>query len=283
MLHRVVVECLSFSYITYNSIVCLVGQSVQKCLQFSKGVSMKVFQKLTVLTLLATAQFAVAASDAEHVMEKVTDSAYFNVTEVSHQLISDVEMSEEEVREFLFVSDHQLSFLPELDEANIILDKIINIGQKIWTLVEKGRPVVNVNLNAAATAMPQGITSWQSMEGWQAPRAASYRVALKNLYNWTVVDFTYRVLYIPGGSVNGKGKYLARIAVQPRDLYVAWGYSFSANAEVPTVMNVGTAENPVGGAEVYVNWTVSTVMNESRGSGSYFVAGDGRFANSDRR
>ena len=163
-----------------------------------------------------------------------------------------------------------------LNLADVILDKVINMGKKVWNIIEAGKPVVNLKLSTAS-AMPQGVTNWLQLSGWQAPTAKSYRISYANGFGMNVVDFTYTVLYTAGGNLNGKGAYLSRVAVLPTNLSVMWGYNFAAEVDVPSVLNTGTKENPVGGAEIDVKWTVNTVIKSDENTQGYFVKGNGAF------
>jgi len=162
----------------------------------------------------------------------------------------------------------------ELEAAAVIFDQIVNLGQKVWKLVEDGKPVVSTRW-ATANALPEGIQNWLSMSGWDNPRARVYRVEYKNLYGVTVVDFSFRVTYTAGGSFQGQGQYLSRVSVEPANVLVRWGYQFDATAEVANVVNVGSSQSPIGGMELLLRWKVSTVVNEFEQSASYFVRGDG--------
>jgi hypothetical protein len=156
-----------------------------------------------------------------------------------------------------------------------VFDKIYNVGEKIWKVAEAGKPVANTNL-PSATALPEGVLDWKQMMGWQEPVSRTYRYTMKNIYGMTVLDFAFRVIYIYGGSVSGKGAYLARVAVVAESLDVAWGYNFEADASVPSITNVGTLESPIAGAEVLVKWKLKTVLKSSENSSSFFIRGDGR-------
>ncbi|MCC7442971.1 MAG: hypothetical protein IT285_15165, partial [Bdellovibrionales bacterium] len=164
----------------------------------------------------------------------------------------------------------------DLDEADLILDKIINMGRKVWAIVEENRPVVNVSW-APADAVPAGLQGWDTLTGWQAPRAVAYRVVYENLFGIDVIDFTYRILYTPGGSYEGKGRYLTRIVALAQNLEVAWGYTFNASGTVPSVTNAGSSTAPLAAAELLVQWSIDTAVKHSQGSYSYYVRGDGTF------
>jgi hypothetical protein len=168
------------------------------------------------------------------------------------------------------------TILEGLNEADMILDKVINMGKKIWAIIEANKPVVNVQTDSA-NALPEGSKSWLNLQGWQAPVARVYRVNYTNVYGMNVVDFSYRVQFTAGGSVGGKGRYLAQVSVMPANLDVAWGYQFNMTASVPTVTNAGTTADPVGAANVVVTWKIDTVMKHSEESQSYYVQGDGKF------
>jgi hypothetical protein len=159
-------------------------------------------------------------------------------------------------------------------EAEVILDQIVNLGKKIWSIVEANKPVVSFK-NQTASALPKGVESWLDLDSWDNARAQTYRLVYKNLYGMTVVEFAYRIVYVAGGSYQGKGKYLAQITVYPETVDVAWGYKFSAEASIPTLLNHGTREAPVAGAEINVDWVIETPLKYSRNTTSYAVRGDG--------
>lgn len=163
-----------------------------------------------------------------------------------------------------------------VDEADLILDKIINMGKKVWAIVEAGKPVVNMTTNVAS-AVPQGLSRWDQLGGWEIPKARVYRAVYKNGYGASVVEFKYRVIYTYGGNVGGKGRYLTQVTVVPDTLNVAWGYTFNAEVTVPSVVNMGNSTDPMAGMELMVHWKVDTVMKHSESSTSYFVKGDGSF------
>ena len=166
--------------------------------------------------------------------------------------------------------------IEELDTAEVILDKILAIGRKVWAVVEANKPVVSFT-NQTASALPQGVQSWQQLSGWQTPRAFVYRVNYENLYGISVVDFSYRVTYTPAGNVNGRGRYLSNVTIVPNSLDVSWGYTFNANASIVNTVNTGSASEPVAGMELLLTWSIDTVLKHNQSTTSYFVRGDGQF------
>ena len=84
------------------------------------------------------------------------------------------------------------------------------------------------------------------MENWQLPKSKTYRVVYKNLYGVEVISFTYTLHFQYGGSYEGSGKYLTGVIVSATDLFVSWGFDFSAQTEVLSVANLGTLQELCG-------------------------------------
>jgi hypothetical protein len=152
---------------------------------------------------------------------------------------------------------------------------IVNIGQKVWDIVQAGKPVVVVKGAPMAFALPRGLTCWNQLDSWQAPKVNSYEVSYKNGFGMEVVKFRFRLQYTYGGGKAGKGKYLANVTVMPAEISVMWGYTFNANVDVQQAVNLGTQDNPLAGLEMNMKWSVSTVLKESENSFHFFVQGDG--------
>lgn len=165
-------------------------------------------------------------------------------------------------------------WIGDLDEANLVLDKVINLGKKIWDVLEKGRPVVNIKTDVA-TALPMGSRCWLDLQGWDRPKSTLYGVKYKNAYGIEVVNFQFRLLTLSGGNVDGKGKYIGYATVMPAQVDVAWGYTLNSEVEVQSVFNMGSKEQPVGGLQIALKYSVNTVMKHSQESVVFFVDGKG--------
>jgi len=164
------------------------------------------------------------------------------------------------------------------DDGLLILDKIINIGQKVWTIIEKNKPVVDVS-NTYATALPEGSRGWSRLEGWSAPRGVVYGMTAKNAYGQTVLNVRWQVVRTFGGRLDGKGRYLTAVTVEPLLVEVLWGYHFSLSAEVPdtSIVNAGTKDDPVAAMTPTLKWQVKTAIKDSQGKAVYYIRGDGAF------
>ena len=164
------------------------------------------------------------------------------------------------------------------EDPFVFIDKIINLGKKIWEIVEANKPVVNIQ-TTYATATPKGVDHWTQLAGWKAPEGTVYGFSAKNAYGATVINVRYQVLRTCGGNYNGKGKYLTAVTIEPLTVDVMWGYKFNLNVEIPdsSIANAGTAENPIAAMQPLVKWTIASVLKESNGRSLYYLRGDGLF------
>lgn len=174
------------------------------------------------------------------------------------------------------------NIIDPLDPANpieiidVIVDKIINIGKKIWAIVQAGKPVVNVKIDAA-NALPAGVKCWDELEGWQVPQSKLYQVQYENGFGSIVVNYTFRVLFIHGGSYKGRGQYVTNASVQPAQIDVAWGFKLDAVATVPMVINQGSKTDPIAGLQLVMEWQVESPIKTIRRAENFFVNGLGQF------
>lgn len=170
--------------------------------------------------------------------------------------------------------------IPELDQAEVVLDQIIRIGTKVVALIEKGKPVVTTNF-IPASALPFGASDWRQLQGWKVPQSRVYNVSFKNMYGMNILDFSYRVVFTYGGSVNGAGQYLAQAEIQPASLSVLWGFKFDVTADVAQVVNAGDKTNPVAAMRLDMKYSLKPVIpvQETIETATFFLQGDGLFSN----
>jgi len=156
------------------------------------------------------------------------------------------------------------------------LDKIVNLMEKIFAIIEKNQPVVNVTTNYA-NAVPFGTTHWTQLQGWTRPATKKYSFSMKNAYGSEVVKVTYQVHYTYKGNFQGKGQFLTGVTVEPLNVVTAWGYKVTLVSEVPdsTIANVGTHEDPIASMQLQLRWTVHTMVKDITSKAIYYVQGDG--------
>lgn len=235
--------------------------------------------KLTLIGFMFVASSSLVAEDLNDFSPESFSKAYFTLKAEPQISESDLELFDDPV----FFAEAEgcaeaviRQPLPEnpLDFTNVVLDKIIQIGEKVWSIVDRSRPVMNLKM-PTVSAVPQGIQCWNHLEGWSAPMSRSYRVDYENLLGMNVISFEYKVIFSSGGSFNNQGQYLANVAVLPAEVNVFWGFSLNAEVQVGSVTNLGTRENPEAGVQLNVNWRVDTPFQANEMTDSYFVKGRG--------
>jgi hypothetical protein len=164
--------------------------------------------------------------------------------------------------------------LNPIDYIDVVVDKIINIGKKIWAIVDAGRPVVNVKVDTA-NALPAGVKCWDELEGWQAPTSKLYQVTYENGFGNPAITYAFRVSFISGGSYKGQGHFLTLATIQPAKIDVSWGFNFDAVATIPMVFNQGSKADPLAGMQLAMNWKIRSVLQELQQAENFFVNGTG--------
>ena len=152
----------------------------------------------------------------------------------------------------------------ERDPLSLVeINEIINIGQKIWKIIEANKPVLNVKFDYA-NALPKGIESSDELEGFSNIQMKSRRLYGKNLYGATVYDLTYTAVHRFGGSYEGHGQYLENVTILPQNIDVLWGYTVNLAVNRVSTVNVGTKSKPIASILMELDMDVSTVMKTSQ-------------------
>jgi hypothetical protein len=163
----------------------------------------------------------------------------------------------------------------DIGQGIVIIEKIINLGQKIWKIIEDNQAVSEVQ-HKYANALPAGVRGPEELDGFSPMQHRSYRMYGKNWYGMTVYDVTYTLVHRYGGSYQGRGKYLDGVTVLPNHVSTLWGYTLSMGVDNVSTVNVGTRENPVGSIMMQMTFKVGTVIKKSEYRGLYEFRGDSR-------
>ena len=162
-------------------------------------------------------------------------------------------------------------------DPTVMLDVIVNIGKKVWAIIDANKPVVDIKTQYA-TGLPQGVTSAAQLAGWKPPRGVIYGLTAKNSYGMQVLNVKWEVLRTYGGRYKGHGQFLSGVTIQPLQVDVLWGYKFSLDATVgdTSITNAGTDEEPIAGMQPVIQWRVQTAIKDSTGRAGYYLQGDGQ-------
>ena len=161
------------------------------------------------------------------------------------------------------------SMAPEINEVSglgeiiKIGDDLVALGERIYALVQKGKPNVTT-VYAPLNVVPKDPSTRQyvmpeDLEGTSAPVTRKYVAVVKNYLNMEVVRFEYMLMFSHSGSYNGRGKFIQNAIIIPMKVHAVYGWDFSATMKVIGVSNQGTARNPVAAATMAMNYTVKSV------------------------
>lgn len=156
---------------------------------------------------------------------------------------------------------------------------LVALGEDVYRLIDKGRPH-NVTDYAPISVVPRingKPADVFETEGWKMPVKRTFSVKFRNLYNAVVVDYRYSVMYSYGGHFNGAGAYLTAVQIIPEYVKTLFGFDFTATMKLGGVQNLGSRNNPVAGATLLMEYTISNIVNAINRTDSYFVTGQGGF------
>ena len=169
-------------------------------------------------------------------------------------------------------------------EVIVIVDGLIAIGERLYPIVEAGKPVLGTNL-PVTHVIPRSATNDSAdtlyeMENWRSPKSKSWKVTYENFYGMDVISFTYTVHFQYGGSHNGTGRYITGAHISASNVYVAWGFEFDAFTKVVAISNRGSNSNKVAGLTLKLNWTAKSIITEIRSSRTFHLSGNGELRRS---
>lgn len=166
-----------------------------------------------------------------------------------------------------------------LGEVIMMTKQLIALGKEIYEIIEAGKPVVNVD-STPVSVLPRDekgdYVDAMYLSNWKMPKVKKFRVEARNYLGMTPVSFEFMMIFTPGGKYNGKGAYLTGTQIKPTTVDVSWGYSVDATFKVQSIVNQGSVESPVAGAVLMIDYTIKTVLKESRNTRTFFVNGNGQ-------
>lgn len=199
-----------------------------------------------------------------------TDDKYFQISSIQIESINEEGISSAPVE------------LGTLDELGVILSQARNLiafGKEVYEIIKAGKPVINT-VYAPISVLPRHSDFAETivpadLSNWKVPVSKKFKVSYKNGYGTEVIGFVYNVNMSYGGSLGGKGAYIANAQIVPETISVSWGYNFDAKMSLVGLTNLGTDEDAIAGATLQLSYTVTTVLKEERNNMTIFIAGDG--------
>jgi len=218
------------------------------------------------------------AKAQDHYKGDLANDPYYQVGQIKTEIksVQETSVSPEEVQR-LNVRDESFT-LPIAPQAGADPMAIAQLLTTIWDIIVQGKPVANVQYKNA-TALPNVAEGkWEMLTGWKTQRTVVFSTSVTNLLGIKTVDLEYKVELLFGGSVNGKGRYVASARVVPSKVSVLWGYNLDLSVQVPVIVNIGSQDDPLAALRMDAIYKISTLVKSYSETQSYELHGDGFMA-----
>jgi hypothetical protein len=157
--------------------------------------------------------------------------------------------------------------------AWVDLDTIVNLGETVWTIIQDNRPVVDASYEFA-NALPSGVADAGELEGFSDLQMTSYRVWGENVFGMQLYSVTYTLVHQYGGSYDGRGRYLATVAVVPSQIEAAWSFNVNMSVSKVSATNVGSRTAPVGSVVMDLTLKISSLLSSYQETTLFQFRGD---------
>ncbi|KAL0238912.1 hypothetical protein PCE1_004603 [Barthelona sp. PCE] len=167
-------------------------------------------------------------------------------------------------------------YQPENDQPappkNVNWAAVVAIGEKVYDIVEKGKPVTESKMGSISCVPPHLKDDIFSMFG---ARSTSGRctIRFKNIYSLTVARFDLRIEgYYNLQTSEHRGYYIRDAAVRLSSFECMWGYTCKASVK-NSVINIGGSSTPTCEASMLFDYHVSTVLKHGAYSSTFRLNG----------
>ena len=162
-----------------------------------------------------------------------------------------------------------------LEELKAYIDFIEVVGQKIWAIVEEGKPVSEIKTKSV-DVYPQNL-GWQDMANWRHSTTAAITVVnTKHAvfgHQAVKLDITPSCFY--GGNYQGRGMFLKDCKLRPSYAYVDWLHNLEVDVIATEPHNIGTIESPIAEVSLTADIKWWTVVQSWSRRAKFIFSGDG--------
>jgi hypothetical protein len=155
---------------------------------------------------------------------------------------------------------------------------IADIALRVWSIIQDNKAVLNVSRQNSKALPVLAQSDWRALTGWKPEHGIELSMTVENLYGIDVIELSYVVSVIYGGSVKGTGQYIAAARVIPKRINVLWGFSMDVNVAEVAIQNIGTEKNPQGAVTLDVGVTYGSILSQTSFTNSYRLQGNGVIA-----
>lgn len=229
--------------------------------------------------VLAMALGGVTLVQAEDVDQGYYTISKMTVSEVTRETLVNPEKIEKIYEKTLDVRQLPGDPVERVGRVISIARDLVALGEDIYRLVIKGKPS-NRTSYAPISVLPRignKAVDILDTERWTMPVKRTYQVVYENTYGADVVTFRYSVMYSYRGSYNGKGAYLTSVQIIPEHVRTLFGFDFTATMKLGGIVNQGTRANPVAGATLLMEYTISSLLVANNQTDTFFINGRGGF------
>lgn len=181
------------------------------------------------------------------------------------------------------LSQKSLDEAPEFnpDPGTVIAwgQQLVALGESIYTLVQKGKPSINIASYSAVSVLPreEGTRNYvelMDLEDATDPIRKKYVMSAKNLYGMEVVKVEF-LLVFQVARYNGKGRYIINAMVFPQ-VTLGYGFDFEADMKLTGVSNKGKKDDPLTAIILNLHYKFGSFLKEQESQNSLAISGDGK-------
>ena len=151
---------------------------------------------------------------------------------------------------------------PGIGEIIAMAEQVVAIGEKVYTLVQKGKPSIETNYAPISVVPRDPVTKEPidpfDLEGDSDVVQRRFKGVIKDMFDNEVVTFDFLLQFTPKRSYEGKGNYILNAIIVPK-VKATYGWDAAANMKVLSVSMKGKKDNRVAEAKLAVNYTAKFV------------------------
>jgi hypothetical protein len=153
-----------------------------------------------------------------------------------------------------------------VDPGEIIAtaERIVALGESIYTLVQKGKPTSQTKY-APISVVPIDMATKEpvhpfDLEDGLDPVRKKFVISKKNGFGNEVGRIDFLLHFTPGKSYGGKGQYITNASLIPLKANALYGWDISATMEVAGIDLKGKKDNPLATATLALNYKLNSVL-----------------------
>lgn len=149
-------------------------------------------------------------------------------------------------------------------EIIVMADQIVALGEKLYTLFQKGKPTSQVKYAPVSIVPLDGVTkqpvSVFDLEGDAEPVRKKFSISKKNGLGNEVGRLDILIHFTPGRSFEGKGQYITNANIIPLKANTLYGWDIAASMVVSGVGVSGRKANPIATATLTLSYQLNSVI-----------------------